>query len=167
MSVKKLVYLSIYLALSVIFSYVESLIPLGIPGVKLGLANVIILILLVSATALDALVVLILRIFIVALIRGSILTPTFYMSLFGGLSAYLAMFIFTKIKLFSLYGISTLGSVCHTIGQIVTLGILLGTSNVTVYFPIIGLLSIVTGIFSGFLAIKLLKRKDVILPFNE
>ena len=79
-SIRKIVVLSIFLAISVVVSYVESFIPIPIPGVKLGLANVIILVLLYDDTIPNAFLVLIMRIFIVGLIRGSIFTPTWFMS---------------------------------------------------------------------------------------
>ena len=81
--VKKLVLLSIMLAIAIVVGYVESFIPIPVPGVKLGLANVVILLLLYEDNIVDAFIVLILRIFLTGFILGTFLTPTWYMSLAG------------------------------------------------------------------------------------
>ena len=166
-SIRKIVVLSIFLAISVVVSYVESFIPIPIPGVKLGLANVIILVLLYDDTIPNAFLVLIMRIFIVGLIRGSIFTPTWFMSLSGGLFAFVAMLIFSRIPLFSSIGASVMGSISHCIGQIIVAIFMLSSIGLLYYLPWIMLLSIGTGIMSGFLAILIRKRyKEIILGNN-
>ncbi len=158
MNTRKVVTLSLFLAISVVVSYVESFIPIGIPGVKLGLANVIILVLLYEDSIRDAFFILIARIFIVGFIRGTFLTPTWYMSLGGGMSAFIMMMIFSRINIFSSIGTSVIGSVFHCVGQIIIAMILLTTVGVIYYLPWIALLSMLTGIFSGFMTIVLRKR---------
>lgn len=157
-NVKRLVILSIFLSISVVVSYVESFIPIPIPGVKLGLANVVILLLLYEDKWYNAFWVLLLRIFIVGFIRGSFLTPTWFMSLSGGLSAFLIMFIFSHVKIFSSYGVSVLGSVFHCMGQIIVAMFMLDTLGLIYYFPVIALLSIITGALSGYICILLRRR---------
>ena len=165
--VKKLVLLSIMLAIAIVVGYVESFIPIPVPGVKLGLANVVILLLLYEDNIVDAFIVLILRIFLTGFILGTFLTPTWYMSLTGGMLAFLVMTIFSRFNLFSSIGVSVLGSVFHTVGQITILIILVSTPGVIYYFPLIALLSIVTGIFSGIICILLRKRFKLILSKNN
>ena len=99
--INKIIILAFYLAISIIVSYVETFIPIPIPGVKLGLANVIILFLLYEDNFYDALIILIGRILIVSFIRGTFLNVTFFMSLGGGVASYLAMLIFSKFKISS------------------------------------------------------------------
>ncbi len=146
------------LAMAIVLNMVETLIPIFIPGVKLGLANIIILIMLYEFKPTEALIVNLLRIIIVGLIRSTLLSPTFLMSLTGGIFSYLLMLLFSRGKIFSPIGVSVLGAVGHTVGQIVIANILLDTTAVVYYLPLIALLSVFTGVFSGILARAYLKR---------
>ncbi len=144
--------------MAIVLNMVETLIPIFIPGVKLGLANIIILIMLYEFKPTEALIVNLLRIIIVGLIRSTLLSPTFLMSLTGGIFSYLLMLLFSREKIFSPIGVSVLGAVGHTVGQIVIANILLDTTAVVYYLPLIALLSVFTGVFSGILARAYLKR---------
>lgn len=157
-NLKRICILSMLLAMAIVLNMVETLIPIFIPGVKLGLANIIILIMLYEFKPTEALVVNLLRIIIVGLIRSTLLSPTFLMSLTGGILSYLLMLLFSRGKIFSPIGVSVLGAVGHTVGQIVIAIILLDTTAVVYYLPLIALLSVLTGVFSGILARAYLKR---------
>ena len=158
MSVKRLAIVSMLLAAAIVLNYLESLIPMFIPGVRLGLANVIILIMLYEFKWHEALAVDILRILIVSLIRGSFLTPAFYMSLTGGILSYVAMLIFSKLKFFSPIGVSVLGAIAHATGQIIACIIIISLDSVIYYLPFIAILSVLTGILSGVIVRIYLKR---------
>ncbi len=157
-NLKRTCILSMLLAMAIVLNLVETLIPIFIPGVKLGLANIIILIMLYEFKPTEALIVNLLRIIIVGLIRSTLLSPTFLMSLTGGILSYLLMLLFSRGKIFSPIGVSVLGAVGHTVGQIVIANILLDTTAVVYYLPLIALLSVFTGVFSGILARAYLKR---------
>ena len=157
-SIKRIAIIAMFIALSSILSYLESFIPVFIPGVKLGLANVIILIMLYEFKFYEALIVQLLRIIVVSLILGTILTPTFLMSLSGGILAYIVMLIFSRIKIFSVIGTSILGSISHSVGQIIVAIIIMGTKAVIYYLPFIMVLSLATGVLSGIIARTYLKR---------
>ena len=157
-NLKRTCILSMLLAMAIVLNMVETLIPIFIPGVKLGLANIIILIMLYEFKPTEALIVNLLRIIIVGLIRSTLLSPTFLMSLTGGILSYLLMLLFSRGKIFSPIGVSVLGAVGHTVGQIVIANILLDTTAVVYYLPLIALLSVFTGVFSGILARAYLKR---------
>lgn len=157
-NLKRTCILSMLLAMAIVLNMVETLIPIFIPGVKLGLANIIILIMLYEFKPTEALIVNLLRIIIVGLIRSTLLSPTFLMSLTGGIFSYLLMLLFSREKIFSPIGVSVLGAVGHTVGQIVIANILLDTTAVVYYLPLIALLSVFTGVFSGILARAYLKR---------
>ncbi len=161
--IRQMVVISLFLAISVVVSYVESFIPIPIPGVKLGLANVITLFLLQEGKWKESLFILIARILIVSFIRGTFLNVTFFMSLGGGIVAYIVMFIFSRIKILSSITVSVLGSVSHVVGQIIIAYLYTSTKGVIYYLPIIMFLGIITGIISGIITILLRKRKDVIL----
>lgn len=156
--IKRLAIIAMLLAIAIVVNIVESFIPMFIPGVKLGLANVIILIMLYEFKAGEALLVDILRIVLVGLLRGTLLSPTFLMSLSGGMLSFVIMLLFSKIKVFSIIGVSVLGAVFHSAGQILIAIILLDSSAVVYYLPFIALLSVITGILSGILAKVYLKR---------
>ncbi len=157
-NLKRICILSMLLAMAIVLNMVETLIPIFIPGVKLGLANIIILIMLYEFKPTEALIVNLLRIIIVGLIRSTLLSPTFLMSLTGGILSYLLMLLFSRGKIFSPIGVSVLGAVGHTVGQIVIANILLDTTAIVYYLPLKALLTVFTGVFSGILARAYLKR---------
>lgn len=158
MSVKRLAIVSMLLAAAIVLNYLESFIPMFVPGVRLGLANVIILIMLYEFKWHEALAVDALRILIVSLIRGSFLTPAFYMSLAGGILSYLVMLLFSKLKFFSPIGVSVLGAMAHAVGQIIACMIIISLDSVIYYLPFIAILSVLTGILSGVIVRLYLKR---------
>lgn len=157
-NIKRLAIISMLLAMAIVLNILESFIPVFIPGVKLGLANTIILIMLYEFKPQEALAVNLARIVLVGIMRSNIFTPTFLMSLSGGICSFLAMYLFSRIKLFSSLGVSVIGSVCHCVGQILMAIIILETSAVILYLPWILILSILTGTFSGILVRTYLKR---------
>lgn len=158
MSIKRLAINAMLMAMAIVLSIIESFIPVFVPGVKLGLANVIILIMLYEFSIKEAFIVDLLRIILVGLLRGTLLSPTFIMSLSGGMMSFLIMMLFSRIKLFSVIGVSVLGSLFHSTGQIIAAMLLLSTEAVIYYLPFIGLLSLLTGIFSGIICRIYLKR---------
>lgn len=157
MRLKRLVIISMLTTMAIVLSILESFIPVFIPGVKLGLANVIILIMLYEFKSYEALLVNIIRILLVGLLRGTLLTPTFLMSLSGGMLSFLIMFLFSRIKVFSIIGVSVLGSIFHCVGQILIAIILLSTDAVIYYLPFIAILSLATGVLSGLITKGYLK----------
>ena len=153
MNTKRLVTLSLFLSMSIVLSIVESFIPsISIPGAKLGLANIMTLVILNLYDDKDAFLIVILRIFLVGLLRGTIGAPGFYMSLSGGLFAYSLMVIVKHINVFSIVGVSIFGSLGHTLGQILMAIILYSTPEIAYYFPLLFLIAIPTGIFTGLVA---------------
>ena len=93
--------IAMLLAMAIVLSIMESFIPVWIPGVKLGLANVIILIMLYEFKVGEAFLVQLLRILLASILRGTFLGPSFVMSISGGLFAFIIMLIFVKIKIHS------------------------------------------------------------------
>ena len=157
-NVKRLCIISMLLAMAIILNMLESFIPMFVPGVKLGLANIIILIMLYEFKTYESFMVCVLRILVVGLLRGSFFTPTFFMSLSGGMLSFVVMYCFSKIKIFSPIGTSVLGALSHSIGQIIVAVIIMSSEAVVYYLPFIGILSLVTGVFSGIITNIYLKR---------
>lgn len=155
---KRYMIMAMLLSVSIVISYLESFIPIFVPGVKLGLANVIILIMIYEFKWHEALLVDILRILLVAIIRGTLLNPIFFMSLSGAIFSFVIMFIFSKIKIFTALGTSVIGSFFHAFGQILACMIIVNLKEVISYLPIIAMLSIGTGFISGFITDIYLRR---------
>ncbi|MCI5583563.1 MAG: Gx transporter family protein [Anaeroplasma sp.] len=158
MTIKRLAIISMLTAMAMVLSILESFIPVFIPGVKLGLANVIILIMLYEFKPWEALMVDFLRIILVAIMRGTLLQPTFIMSFSGGMLSFFMMFIFSRFKIFSVIGVSVIGSISHCLGQIIAAMIILSTEAVIYYLPFIAILSLLTGVLSGCICKAYLKR---------
>ena len=157
MKIRKLVFIAIMISISVVLSIVETLISgliFIVPGVKLGLANVITLIILVTLGEKEAFLVVITRIMIVALTYSGFFTPSFWISLSGGMLAILAMILIKKTKL-SIYSISVFGSLMHMVGQIVAAMVVSNTETLIYLLPYMIALSIPTGIITAFLANKI------------
>lgn len=155
MNTKRLVTLSVFLSISIVLSILESFIPaIPIPGAKLGLANIMTLVVLSTYGRKDAFALIILRIILVGFLRGSLGSPSFFFSLSGGLVAYSFMAIFIEFKRFSLITVSIMGAIGHSIGQIGMAIIILSTPQLVLYLPWILLIAIVTGVFNGLVAMK-------------
>lgn len=145
-------YSACLIGLAMIFSYVESLIPLnfGIPGVKLGLANLVVVAGLAFLPPLQILAVLISRICLTGLLFGNVLSLAY--SLAGGLLSFLVMLLLKRIKGFSMAGISIAGGVAHNVGQLLTAMVILGNVHLGWYFPPLLVAGVVAGGLIGMLA---------------
>ena len=158
MKTQKIVTLSIFLSISIVLSIVESFLPvIPIVGAKLGLANIMTLVILSLYGERDALTIVFLRVLLVGMLRGSIGNPGFFLSLGGGLSAYLMMVIFMRFKVFSIISVSVMGSLGHSLGQIIVAIIILSTKELIYYFPFLFLIAIPTGFFTGTVAKKFIE----------
>ena len=153
-NVHKIALLGVLTAGAVVIAILESFIPsIGIPGVKLGLANIVILVVLYELGIWEAVMVNLIRVIVVGLVRGTFLSFGFLMSLTGAaLSLLVMIFFYVLIRKFSIIGVSVIGAVFHVIGQILVAMIYLITSYIILYFPVIGLSAIITGVFVGIVA---------------
>ena len=167
-SVHKLALVGILTALTIVIAIAESFIPsIGIPGVKLGLANIVILVILYELGILEAVVVNLLRVLVVGLVRGNIVSMGFLMSLTGAIMSLGIMILFyLLIKRFSIIGVSVIGSVFHVTGQVLIAMIFLESIYVLYYLPIIAISAIITGVFVGISA-KLVINTKVISKQKE
>ncbi len=159
MNLRKLVFLAIMVAASVVLSIVESLISVAIfiiPGVKLGLANILTLVILYIYTEKDAAIVVFIRIFLVGLVYSGLFQPTFWMSLAGGVFAFVAMVLIKRLTSLSLISVSVAGSLLHMLGQILMAMLVLSTETLIFYLPYMLLIAVPTGIFTGIIARKLI-----------
>lgn len=168
MNTRKIALVGVLTAATIVIAIAESFIPsVGIPGIKLGLANIMILVTLYELGIIDAIIVDVCRVFLVGLLRGSLFSMGFLMSLTGAtLSLGIMILFYLLIKKFSIVGVSVIGSVFHILGQIIIAMIFLGTTYVLFYLPIIAISAIVTGVFVGITA-QLIIRTGVIKKQRE
>ena len=160
--------LGVLTAAAIVIAILESFIPsVGIPGVKLGLANIVILIILYELGIWEAAVVNLLRVLVVSFVRGTFLSMGFLMSLTGCvLSLGIMILFYLLIKKFSIIGVSVIGSIFHVTGQILIAMIFLGTAYIFLYLPVIAISAIITGVFVGIVA-RLIINTGVIKKQKE
>ena len=168
MNVRKIALLGILTAGAIVIAILESFIPsVGIPGIKLGLANIVILIILYELGIVEAIVVDLCRVFLVGLLRGNLISMGFLMSLTGmAMSLGIMILLHLVVKKFSIIGVSVVGSIFHVTGQILIAMAFLGTVYVVYYLPFIAISAIITGVFVGIVA-KLVIRTGVIRKQRE
>ena len=145
MNQKKLANLGLFAAVAIIFGYVESLIPFfaGIPGMKLGLANLAVLFILEKYTWKEAALVSVIRILY---------------SLAGAALSLTVMTLMKKKSGFSILGISVAGGVSHNIGQLLIACLITMTSGLIYYAPALLISGVITGLLIGTLTNEVLKR---------
>jgi heptaprenyl diphosphate synthase len=158
MKSKKVAIYGLLVALAFILSYIESLFPLAIaiPGIKLGLANLVVIVAIYKLGVKEAFTLSIIRIILVGFTFGSPSTMMF--SLVGGLLSWLLMVIFQKTKLFSMVGVSIIGGIAHNIGQIIVSILVLENINIIYYLPFLLVSGVITGGLIGILAAIIIKR---------
>lgn len=155
---KKTAYMGMLVALAFIFSYIESLIPVnvGIPGIKVGLANMVTIVTLYTIGAAPAVVLSLVRIVLTGFTFGNLAMMMY--SLGGGMLSLLVMVIARKTKLFSITGVSVLGAVFHNIGQIIVAAIVVENSSLFYYLPVLLISGVVFGVVIGMVGAVLVKR---------
>lgn len=152
------VHFGVFTALALLFSYIESLIPfhIGIPGVKLGLANLIILIALYKMNARQAFLLSVTRIVLAGFLFGNLFSILY--SLAGGMLSLIVMILLKKQNGFSVMGVSVAGGVFHNVGQLVIAMLVTESLNLFYYVPVLMISGLITGIFIGIIANEMLKR---------
>lgn len=155
---KKVAYMGMLVALAFIFSYIESLIPInvGIPGIKLGLANMVVIVTLYTMGTGSAFVLSLVRIVLTGFTFGNLAMMMY--SLGGGMLSFLVMVIARKTKLFSVTGVSVLGAVFHNVGQIIVAALVVENSSLFYYLPVLLVSGVVFGVIIGMIGAILIKR---------
>ena len=155
---KKTAYIGMFVTLALIASYVESLVPFyfGAPGIKLGLANLITVVLLYRTSWKDAALVSVLRILLSGFLFGNVFSIIY--SFAGAFLSFLAMCLLKKIKGFSILGVSIAGGVFHNLGQIIAAVYLMENGNIMYYFPVLMIAGVMTGMLIGIGSREVLKR---------
>ena len=164
MEIKKFTRLSMFLALAVVLNVIESIVPIFngfIPGIKLGLSNIIVLSVLYLYGFKDTLYIVILKVLLVGILRTGLFSIPFFFSLIGGILSVFAMVICKRINLFSIIGISIIGSIFHSLGQVLVSVVVINIKMIY-YLPILLITSTITGIIVGMISKELLKYVEEI-----
>ncbi len=158
MKTKKIAQMGMLVAVAFVLGYVESFFPvsLGIPGIKLGLSNIVVVICLYEYPAGQAFGIAIVRILLGGLAFGG-LSAMMY-SFAGGMLSFFVMFLLKKSGRFSVYGVSIAGGVCHNVGQVLLAAAVLQTGLLLYYLPALLLAGCIAGAGIGFVAGLLEKR---------
>lgn len=148
----RIAFLGLLSAFAIIISYIEALIPIpiGIPGIKPGLANIVIVMMLYTFGVKEALIINFIRIIVIGIMFGNIMSVTF--SVAGALLSLIAMWLVKKLPGISIVGVSICGGVSHNIGQIMIAIFLTNTFSLTYYVPFLIIGGIITGILIGIIA---------------
>lgn len=158
----KVAVFGVFTSLALILSYVELLIPInfGIPGMKLGLANLLVVILLYKGCPRDALLLSVIRILLAGVIFGNMFS-IFY-SLGGGLLSLAVMVFLKKTGQFTVAGISIGGGASHNVGQLLVAMFVVQTYQVGYYLTVLLIAGVITGAVIGILSAEVLKRTQSI-----
>ena len=148
---KHIAYLGLLLTLALILSYVESLIPIfvSIPGVKLGLANLVVLVCLYAYPSKYAFLLSVMRVILAGLLFGSMFSILY--SLAGAFFSLFVMLFAKKVMKMGILGVSVLGGIFHNVGQLLVAIIVVSNLRIGYLFPYLLLSGIITGAIIGFI----------------
>lgn len=158
MKTRKIAYLGVFLALALILSYVESLIPFyfGIPGVKLGLTNLIVVVMLYCTGTKEAFGVSVARILLAGFLFGNLFSILY--SLAGGGLSFIVMCLLKKTGRFHVISVSVTGGISHNLGQLIAAAFVVETYDIFYYMPFLLIAGVATGFVIGMLAQEFILR---------
>jgi len=164
-STKKIVRLSLFLALGVVLNIIESMLPvlIPIPGVKLGIANTIGLLVLYFFGPKEYVLIGFLRVVLVALLRTGIGSTAFLLSMSGWFVSTVFVLLVQIFRKVSIYGLSMGSAVMHGVGQIIMVTIIYNLPEMINYLPILIFSGVISGCVLALLCSELLKRLDKIM----
>ncbi|MBQ7379126.1 MAG: Gx transporter family protein [Clostridia bacterium] len=156
---KKTAFLGLCTALALVLAYVESLLPplsAAIPGIKMGLPNIVIIFMLYRFGLKDAAIVSFVRVVAVVLLFGNMMG--FAYSMAGAVLSLLGMLLLKKLDFFSVVGVSVAGGVLHNVGQILMAMFLLRTAELGYYLVVLAVTGTVSGVLIGICGYVMIKR---------
>ena len=150
--------MAMLVALALILSYVESMLPafVAIPGVKIGLANIVVFFALYALGTWEAAALSLVRVFAVSLLFGS--GVSFLYSVAGACLSLLGMILLKKLNFFSPVAVSVTGGVLHNVGQIGMACLLLETNVIVYYLPFLIVSGVIAGVAVGLASSVLIRR---------
>ena len=162
MKTRKIAGIGMMIAVAFVLSYLESLIPInvGIPGVKLGMSNLVVIFCMFCFNPTITFLIAVIRIILCGITFGS-MSGMLY-SLAGGMLSFIVMLLLKKTERFSVCGVSVAGGVFHNVGQILEAMFVLQTNLLIYYLPFLIISGVVAGIIIGLIGTALIKRlKDI------
>lgn len=156
MKTKKVAFLGLSVALAMVLSFVESQIPplVAVPGVKVGLPNLVIVYLLYKLGAKEAVIVSIIRVILVSILFGN--AQSAFFSICGAALSLLGMILLKK--LFATVTVSVVGGVLHNVGQIGAAVLVTATPGIVTYLPVLLISGTLAGVIIGIVSGMLVKR---------
>lgn len=150
--------LGLTIALAMIMSYIEALVPLSfaVPGIKMGLANIVIIFVLYKIGTKEAILVSIIRVILVSLLFSNVMAMAY--SIAGAVLSLSVMWLLKKTDKFSFVGVSIAGGIMHNVGQIIMAVILLGTEQIALYLPVLIITGTATGVVIGIVSGLVINR---------
>lgn len=161
--VKKTALLGVLTGVALVLSYLEAIIPpiyAAVPGIKVGLPNIVVILILYKFGVKEAASVSFLRVFIVALLFGNAMTLAY--SLAGAFLSLAVMALFKRLDKFSAVGVSIIGGVAHNLGQILVAIVLLSSTLIGYYMIILTITGMLAGVAVGIAGALLIKRMEKI-----
>ena len=158
MKTKKVAMLGLTIALAMIMSYIEALVPLSfaVPGIKMGLANIVIIFVLYKIGTKEAILVSLIRVILVSLLFSNVMAMAY--SIAGAVLSLSVMWLLKKTDKFSFVGVSIAGGIMHNVGQIIMAVVLLGTEQIALYLPVLIITGTVTGVVIGIVSGLVINR---------
>ena len=156
---KRITFLALFASLALLLSYVEMLLPpifTAVPGVKMGLPNIIIILILYRFGIKEAAIISFVRLVIVTMLFGSVMM--FWYSLAGAVLSLMVMGILKKLDFLSTVGVSVSGAIMHNVGQTIVAIILMQTPKIGYYLVVLSITGTVAGVFIGLCGAFLHKR---------
>ena len=155
---KNVAFWAMFLALALILSYVESLIPFffGVPGMKLGLPNLVIVMILYCMGTKEAYLVSIVRVLLSGFLFGNLFSIVY--SLAGAMLSLTIMMLLKRTNKLKVITVSAIGGICHNIGQLIVAALVVESYNIFYYTPVLLIAGLITGIIIGVISQEMILR---------
>lgn len=152
--------MGLYVAVALICSYIETLIPIqfGVPGIKLGLANLVVLLVLYTMNAKDAFLVSVLRILLAGFMFGNPFSILY--SLSGGFLSFLVMWLLKRSGKLHCISVSVAGGISHNVGQLLLASVVVENYHIFYYIPVLILAGLLTGLVIGIVSQEIILRLE-------
>lgn len=157
MKTKQITQLGLFLSISLVLGYLESMVPVmvAVPGVKLGIANIVTMLVLYRMGSKQAFFIMLLRVVIAGFLYSGVAGILY--GLVGGVCCIAVMTCLRRIPIFSILGVSMAGAIFHNVGQIMAAVFVMENTGVIYYLPVLCISGVVSGLAVGFLSHFLIK----------
>ena len=158
-SAKKIASLGLFTAVALVLAYIEAMLPPiyhAVPGIKIGLPNIIIVFVLYRCGLKEAAIVSLVRMLAVSFMFGNLMMLTYSMA--GAVLSMLVMVLLKKMNFLSVVGVSVAGGVFHNVGQILAAMFFLGTAELGYYLIVLAVTGTISGIFVGLCGAIIVKQ---------